>query len=119
MLLDLSQSAALNASQVAAESVLRQRTSTGVPVTVAISYFPNWHATGAQGPWRAEPNLMVVDPSSHTVTLTYGSSRADDLGLVLTLVGILLLVELIRRRTLVAGWSALIAHTRRRRTGQR
>jgi hypothetical protein len=92
---------------------------TGVPVAVAISYFPNWHATGAKGPWRAEPNLMVVDPTSHTVTLTYGSSHADDLGLGLTVVGLLVLVELIRRRALVAGWSALIAHTRRRRTGQR
>ncbi|HXQ62668.1 MAG TPA: hypothetical protein VN796_10060 [Acidimicrobiales bacterium] len=80
---------------------------TGVPVAVGVSYFPNWQATGATGPWRAEPNLMVVDPTSHDVTLTYGSTGADHLGLVLTIVGILVLVVLIRRRWLVAGWSPL------------
>jgi len=50
---------------------------------------------------------MVVDPTSHEVTLTYGSTGADDLGLVLTIVGILVVVELIRRRSFIAGWSPL------------
>jgi hypothetical protein len=80
---------------------------TGVPVVVDISYFPNWHVTGAQGPWRAEPNLMVVDPTSHAVTLTYGASKANYLGWVLTLVGIVVLVVLIRRRSFVSGWSPM------------
>ena len=53
---------------------------TGVPVLVKISYFPDWHATGAEGPWRAEPNLMVVVPTSHNVVLYYGSSGPGDLG---------------------------------------
>jgi hypothetical protein len=89
---------------------------TGVPVTVGISYFPNWKATGAAGPWRAEPNLMVVDPTSHTVTLTYGSTKADYLGLILSLIGILALVELVRRRPFSAAWSPL-ARLRGRRPG--
>ncbi|MGH9018071.1 MAG: hypothetical protein ACRDY1_10035, partial [Acidimicrobiales bacterium] len=80
---------------------------TGVPVVVGISYFPNWHVTGAAGPWRAEPNLMVVDPSSHTVTLTYGATAADHLGLLLSIVGVLVVVELARRRSFLAGWSPL------------
>jgi uncharacterized membrane protein len=67
-------------------------------VLVAISYFPAWHATGAQGPWRAEPNLMVVDPTSHTVTLTYGTTPAGQLGLLLTVVGIVSLLVVFRRR---------------------
>jgi hypothetical protein len=71
---------------------------TGVPVLVRISYFPNWHATGAQGPWRSEPNLMVVVPTSHNVTLTYGASRADKLGMLLTLFGLVALGVLIWRR---------------------
>jgi hypothetical protein len=45
-----------------------------------VSYFPNWKATGADGPWRAAPNLMVVVPTSHDVTLHYGSSPADEIG---------------------------------------
>ncbi len=56
----------------------------GVPVEVRASYFPNWHATGAEGPYRAAPNLMVVVPTSNEVTLTYGRSSADDLGQLLT-----------------------------------
>ena len=32
----------------------------GKPVLVRTSYFPNWEATGAEGPYRVSPNLMVV-----------------------------------------------------------
>ena len=66
----------------------------GVPVTVKTSYFPNWHATGADGPWRAAPNLMVVVPTSHHVTLTYGSTGANKLGEAATVVGVVALVVL-------------------------
>ena len=71
----------------------------GVPVLVAMSYFPAWHASGADGPWRAEPNLMVVVPTSHDVTLSYGSTRAGQIGLLCTVAGIVVLAVLIRRRT--------------------
>ena len=64
----------------------------GTPVLVKVSYFPNWHASGADGPWRVTPNLMVVVPTSHDVTLTYGRSAANDLGQVATLVGLVALV---------------------------
>jgi hypothetical protein len=66
----------------------------GTPVLVKVSYFPNWHASGADGPWRVTPNLMVVVPTSHDVSLTYGTSGADDLGLVATLIGLAALVGL-------------------------
>jgi hypothetical protein len=67
----------------------------GTPVLVKVSYFPNWHANGADGPWRVTPNLMVVVPTSHDVTLTYGRSGADYLGDFLTVVGVLALGALI------------------------
>jgi hypothetical protein len=92
---------------------------TGVPVAVGISYFPNWKVTGAAGPWRSEPNLMVVDPTSHDVTLTYGSSGADDLGLVLTVVGLGVVVVLYRRRSFVTGWSPPAGRAGRRWGGRR
>ncbi len=66
----------------------------GTPVLVKVSYFPNWQASGADGPWRVTPNLMVVVPTSHDVTLSYGRSAADDLGLVATLIGLVALVVL-------------------------
>ena len=52
----------------------------GTPVEVKVSYFPNWQAHGADGPWRVAPNLMVVVPTSHDVTLDYGSTGADKVG---------------------------------------
>ncbi|HEY6474674.1 MAG TPA: hypothetical protein VIY26_17395 [Acidimicrobiales bacterium] len=67
----------------------------GTPVLVKISYFPNWHASGADGPYRVTPNLMVVVPTSHSVTLTYGRSSADYLGDFLTIVGVLALAALV------------------------
>ena len=78
-------------------------TRVGTPVLVKVSYFPNWHASGAAGPWRVTPNLMVVVPTSHDVTLTYGSSTSDQLGVVLTIIGlvalgILVWTEVARRR---------------------
>ena len=73
---------------------------TGVPVVVRTSYFPNWQAGGASGPWRAEPNLMVVVPTSHDVSLHYGTTGADWLGLALTLGGLAVVVVMLRRRHL-------------------
>ncbi|HEX4081578.1 MAG TPA: hypothetical protein VHX40_01335 [Acidimicrobiales bacterium] len=74
----------------------------GVPVTVKTSFFPNWQATGAKGPWRSAPNLMVVVPTSHDVTLTYGTTNANWLGDASTVVGVVALVGLAVAPVLVA-----------------
>ena len=57
---------------------------TGTPVLVKTSYFPNWQATGADGPWRVAPNLMVVVPTSRHVSLHYGFTPVDNAGRVIT-----------------------------------
>ena len=66
----------------------------GTPVEVKVSYFPNWTARGADGPWRAAPNLMVVVPTSHDVTLHYGSSPADEIGQAISLLSVAAAVAL-------------------------
>jgi len=65
---------------------------TGARVLVKTSYFPNWQASGADGPFRVTPNLMVVVPTAHTVTLTYGTATAGKVGFVVTGAGVVLLV---------------------------
>jgi hypothetical protein len=60
----------------------------GVPVLVKISYFPNWHVSGAEGPYRIAPNLMVVVPTSTDVHLTYERSQLDYFAYLLTFIGI-------------------------------
>jgi uncharacterized membrane protein len=79
----------------------------GVPVLVKISYFPRWHATGATGPYRVSPNLMVVVPTSNNVSLVYGSTPMLTLG------------NLISDATTVAGLIVLALYLRRRRLVQR
>ena len=69
----------------------------GVPVLVRTSFFPNWEADGAIGPWRATPNLMVVVPTSEEVTLRYGRTPVDVAAILLTAVGLVALGVLARR----------------------
>ena len=66
----------------------------GVPVLVKVSYFPNWEVSGAQGPYRVAPNLMVVVPTSKHVRLNFARSYTDYLAYGLTLLGIVLLFVL-------------------------
>lgn len=68
----------------------------GVPVLVKASYFPNWQASGARGPWRVTPNFMVVVPTSTHVELHYGRTPVDWVALAATLLGIAALVALAR-----------------------
>jgi hypothetical protein len=66
----------------------------GRPVEVKESYFPNWKVSGAKGPYRLAPNLMVVIPTSTHVKLTYGLTTVDWAGRVITVVGVVGLVLL-------------------------
>jgi len=69
----------------------------GTPVLVKTSYFPNWRADGADGPYRVAPNLMVVVPTDTEVSLTYGRTPVDWAAILLTLAGIAGAVALARR----------------------
>lgn len=69
----------------------------GVPVMVRLSYFPNWTASGAEGPFRAGPNMMVVVPTDTHVELGYGRTMADWLTILATLFGVGLCVFWRRR----------------------
>ncbi|HEY1119718.1 MAG TPA: hypothetical protein VGE43_18535, partial [Acidimicrobiales bacterium] len=69
----------------------------GTPVLVKASYFPNWEASGADGPYRVAPNLMVVVPTDNEVNLSYGRTSIDLLAMVLSLFGVAGAVALARR----------------------
>ena len=70
---------------------------TGVPVIVKTSYFPNWKAEGAEGPWRATPNLMVVVPTEKEVILEYGRSPVEIVSILLTLAGLISIAFVARK----------------------
>jgi hypothetical protein len=61
----------------------------GTPVLVRASYFPNWRVSGADGPYRVSPNLMVVVPTDTHVTLSYGRSPVELVSMGFTLIGLI------------------------------
>ena len=73
----------------------------GQPVLVRASYFPNWESSGADGPYRVAPNLMVVIPTENHVELHYGWTPVDLLAWLLTLLGLGGVVLLARRPPVV------------------
>lgn len=63
-------------------------TAVGVPHLVKTSYFPNWKATGAEGPYRAAPSLMIVVPTQEDVSLEFRRTWTENVGTVLTVLAI-------------------------------
>ena len=74
----------------------------GVPMLVKISYYPRWHVTGADGPYRVSPNLMVVVPTSRDVSLAYTSTPALSVGNIVSdvtvIAGVFVATLALRRR---------------------
>ncbi len=79
-------------------------TAIGTPHLVKVSYFPNWTANGASGPYRAAPSLMLVVPEQESVVLTFERSGPETAGIALTVASI----------ALVAAW--WYRHRRRTRS---
>ncbi|HEU5083791.1 MAG TPA: hypothetical protein VFU14_10665 [Acidimicrobiales bacterium] len=69
----------------------------GTPVLVKTSYFPSWRASGAEGPYRVAPNLMVVVPTDTEVELRYARTGLDWAAIALTLLGVAGALALSRR----------------------
>jgi len=67
----------------------------GVPVVVRTSYFPNWEADGAEGPWRVTPNFMVVVPTSRNVTVRFARSGPEIMGITVSIAGFVGLMGLV------------------------
>jgi len=62
-------------------------TAIGVPHLIKVSYFPNWKAIGADGPYLVSPSLMMVIPTQSNVTVYYGMSYANIIGVALSILG--------------------------------
>jgi len=60
----------------------------GFPHLVKVSYFPNWKATGADGPYLVAPSLMLVIPTESEVVIEFQNTWAEWLGWALTLGGL-------------------------------
>ena len=89
-LLDGQPAEAVSVSRIEAtkSSIVFEVDQVGRPVLVKASYFPNWTVEGADGPWRAGPNLMVVVPTENSVRLSYGRTAVDWVANLLTVLGL-------------------------------
>ena len=89
------------------ESLSFDTTAVGQPHWIKVSYFPNWHVEGAEGPYLASPSFMMVIPTESHVTLTYGRTAANTVGQVLEVAAWVLLLGL-------AVWRGILWRRRRR-----
>jgi hypothetical protein len=92
------------------EKLTLDTTAVGQPHLVKISYFPNWHVEGAEGPFLASPSMMMVIPTQSHVTLYYGRTGANTVGQVLEVLAWVLLLGL-------TAWRVVLWRRRRRLAG--
>jgi hypothetical protein len=86
--------------EVLSESLEREKiefttTAIGVPHLIKVSYFPNWKATGAEGPYLVSPSLMMVIPTQSDVTVYYGMTYANIMGVSLSIAGLVIIVTIL------------------------
>ena len=70
------------------EKIEFNTTAIGVPHLIKVSYFPNWKAIGAEGPYLVSPSFMMVIPTQSHVTLFYGMTYANITGVALSVAGL-------------------------------
>ncbi len=71
--------------EVDSSKVIFTTSHIGQPHIIKYSYFPNWKANGAKGPYLVSPSLMLVIPTQREVVLEYKTSVTDRLSFFLSL----------------------------------
>jgi len=64
----------------------------GKPHIIRISYHPNWYVENADKVYLVSPSFMLVFPNQENVRLFYTNGLIDNLGVVLTSLGILFII---------------------------
>jgi hypothetical protein len=82
------------------ETLSFDTTAIGRPHWIKMSYFPNWHVTGALGPYVASPSFMMVIPTQRHVELRYGRTASNTIGQLLTLFGWVVVTAVLGRELL-------------------
>ena len=82
------------------ERISFSTTAIGVPHLIKISYFPNWVATGAEGPYYSAPSFLMVVPTEQDVVLEFRNTWVDWTGAALSVIAAsgLIGVWVVRRR---------------------
>jgi hypothetical protein len=81
--------------QLGYRSVSFTASAIGIPHVVRVSYFPNWQAYGADGPYHVLPGFMLVIPRQANVVLRFESTWVEWTGWILTFATLLVLAGLL------------------------
>ena len=65
------------------------------PHLIKVSYFPNWQAVGAEGPYLVSPSFMMVIPTQSKVTVYYGMTLANKIWVTLSISGWLIIFSVL------------------------
>jgi hypothetical protein len=84
-------------AELAYNTVRFETDAIGVPHLVRVAYFPNWNAYGADGPYRAAPGFMIVVPQQREIELRFERTWVEQLGRVLTVLGVIALIYIAMR----------------------
>lgn len=85
---ELTPAGAVSNVEIGDDAISFDTTAIGVPHLVKVSYFPNWKVTGADGPFRVTPSLMLVVPTESHVDLKFGRTWVEMVGVGSTLVAL-------------------------------
>ncbi len=75
-----------------------QTDSPGQPHIIKVAYSPNWTADNGEIIFPISPGLMLIYPQAGNVTLHYGRSNAEYLGLLLSFAGMIFIFIAVLRR---------------------
>jgi hypothetical protein len=78
----------VSAIVIGEEEISFRTSAIGVPHMVKVSFFPNWTAEGADGPFRAAPSTMIVVPTEEQVVIRFENTWVEATGNTLTIAGL-------------------------------
>ena len=68
------------------------------PIIIKMSYFPNWKVEGADKIYLVSPSFMLIFPKQESIRLYYEYTLSDNIGMILTIVGISCVLFLVFRK---------------------
>jgi TolA-binding protein len=97
--------------QIDNEEIRIKTTCINRPVLIKISYHPNWKVRGADKIYRVSPSFMLVYPQQNEVTLYYGSTLPNYVGLSLTWLGfIIMMTPFLPVKGILSKWLAIFKY---------
>ena len=84
-------------SKLKKEEILINTTCINNPLVVSVSYHPRWKVKGGRGPYLISPSFMLIYPTEKNVRMYYGRTSLDNISLILSIIGLIVVIYLIKK----------------------